>query len=103
MFWSENFLLNRRKQWLAAIAKFEYLVEETWHEAVINAKNVVDNNVVITISLPRLSEAQTITAVRVIDTSGNEAGRKTTSISRDANQGTLLKFEFAIYEKEGNN
>lgn len=42
-FWSADFMNDRRKQWLNALLKFEYLVDGTWYEAVINTKRIVGN------------------------------------------------------------
>lgn len=100
-FWSADFMNDRRKQWLNALVKFEYLVDGTWYEAVINTKRIVGNRIEIIVSFPRTSSgSQTIKAVRIIDVTGKQAGYQSTDIVRATNQGVLTKFEFPIYEKE---
>ena len=83
-FWSTDFMNDRRKQWLNALVKFQYLVNGTWYDATIRTS----------------SGSQTIKAVRIIDVTGKQAGYQATEIVRAANQGVLTKFEFPIYEKE---
>ena len=46
-FWSTDFMNDRRKQWLAALVKFQFRVGSTWHDAVINTKRIVGNRVEI--------------------------------------------------------
>lgn len=92
---------DRRKQWLNALVKFQYLVNGIWYDATINTKRVIGNKVEIIVSFPRTSScSQTIKAVRIIDVTGKQAGYQATEIVRAANQGVLTKFEFPIYEKE---
>ena len=47
-FWSTDFMNDRRKQWLNALVKFQYLVNGTWYDATINTKRVTGNKVEIT-------------------------------------------------------
>ena len=47
------------------------------------------------------SGSQTITAVRIIDVTGKQCGFQETEVVRASSQGVLIKFEFPIYEKEG--
>jgi hypothetical protein len=103
-FWTQEFMDNRRNQWLNALARFEYQVGGAWYEAKINAKRITGTKLEIVASLPRTSEgSQTITAVRIIDVTGKQCGYQATNVKRAANQGVLAKFEFPIYEKEGEN
>ena len=81
-FWTQEFMAKRRENWLNSLVKFEYQADGSWHEATINSKKI-------------------ITAIRVIDVSGKQCGYSTTSVKRAVNQGVLAKFEFPIYEKEG--
>ena len=101
-FWSTEFMNDRRKQWLAALVKFQFRVGSTWHDAVINTKRIVGNRVEIIVSFPRTSSgSQTITAVRIIDVTGKQCGFQETEVVRASSQGVLTKFELPIYEKEG--
>ena len=101
-FWSKEFMNDRRKQFLNALVKFQYQVNGTWHDAIINDKRIEGLSVVVVISFPRTSsEKQTITAVRIIDVTGKQCGYQETKVVRMANQGVLAKLEFPIYEKEG--
>lgn len=38
-FWSTDFMNDRRKQWLNALVKFQYLVNGTWYDATINTNS----------------------------------------------------------------
>ena len=100
-FWSIDFMNDRRKQWLNALVKFQYLVGSTWYDATINTKRITGNKIEIIVSFPRISSGtQTISGVRIIDVTGRQAGYQAVAIVRNANQGVLAKFEFPIYEKE---
>lgn len=100
-FWSIDFMNDRRKQWLNALVKFQYRVGGTWHDATVKSKQITGNKIEIIVSFPRTSSgSQTITAIRVIDVTGKQAGYQAVQIVRAANQGVLTKFEFPIYEKE---
>lgn len=101
-FWSTDFMNDRRKQFLNALVKFQYKVDGVWHDATINSKRIKGLAVVIVVAFPRTSSGkQTITAVRIIDVTGKQCGYQDTKVVRAANQGVLAKFEFPIYEKEG--
>ena len=54
-FWSKEFMNDRRKQWLAALVKFQFCVDSTWYDATINTKRIVGNRVEIIVSFPRTS------------------------------------------------
>lgn len=101
-FWSTDFMNDRRKQFLNALVKFQYKVDGVWYDATINDKRIEGLAVVIVVAFPRTSSGkQTITAVRIIDVTGKQCGYQETKVVRAANQGVLAKFEFPIYEKEG--
>ena len=101
-FWSNRFMNDRRESFLNSLYKFQYKSNETWHDAVINSKRIEGLAVVITISLPRTGgDKETITAIRIIDSKGNECANQPINVVRLASQGVLIKFEFPIYEKEG--
>ena len=101
-FWSTGFMDRRRKQFLEALVKFQFQVSGAWNDAVINSKRITGNTVEIIASFPRTASGkQTITGVRVIDVTGEQCGFQAVSITRAANQGVLVKFEFPMYEKEG--
>lgn len=101
-FWSTDFMNDRRKQWLNALVKFQFRVDSVWYDATINTKRITGNKIEIIVSFPRTaSGSQTITAVRIIDVTGKQCGYQDTEVVRASNQGVLTKFEFPIYEKEG--
>ena len=39
-FWTQEFMANRRKQWLDSLVKFEYQADGSWHEATIPKKSM---------------------------------------------------------------
>lgn len=101
-FWSTAFMNDRRQQFLNALVKFQFKVDDVWHDATINTKRINGTAVEIIVSFPRTSSGkQTITAVRIIDVTGKQCGYQEVKVVRAANQGVLAKFEFPIYEKEG--
>ncbi len=101
-FWTQDFMDNRRKQFLNSLVSFQYLVNGNWYDATVNTKRIVGNKVEIIVSFPRTSNgSQTIKAVRIIDVTGKQAGYQETNIYRTAKKGVLTKFEFPIVEKEG--
>lgn len=99
-FWSTDFMNARREAWLASLQKMQYLADGTWHDAAIVSKKVTGNRVVVIASLPHSSGKQTVSAVRILDTGGSQAGYQEISLTRTASQRILVKFEFPIYEKE---
>lgn len=100
-FWTNDFMNDRREQWLAALVKFQFRVNGTWHDAVINTKRITGNKLEIIVSFPRTSSgSQTITGIRIIDVTGKQCAYQETKVVRATNQGVLTKFEFPIYEKE---
>ena len=101
-FWSVDFMNDRRKQFLNALVKFQFRVSGAWYDATVNSKRINGNTVEVIVSFPRTASGkQTITGVRVIDVTGKQCGFQEVNIVRAANQGVLTKFEFPIYEKEG--
>lgn len=99
-FWSTDFMNARREQWMSSLGKLQYRVANTWIEATINSKTISGNKIVIVASFPRIESSQTITAMRILDSDGNQAGYQEISVVRAAGQGILVKFELPIYEKE---
>ncbi len=99
MFWKESFLEKMRKEWLRRIAKIQYCTDGKWYDAVITEKNIAGNTLRVK-SITSDNEAMTITAVRIIDISGDIAGECTENITKSASQGILTLWEFPIYEVE---
>ena len=100
-FWTNEFMNNRRAEWLRSLVKFQFQVNGTWYDATIKTKRITGNKVEIIVSFPRVSSgSQSITAVRIIDVTGKQCGYQAIELVRAASQGALTKFEFPIYEKE---
>lgn len=99
MFWKETFLAKMRKEWLRQIAKIQYCADGKWYDAVITEKSIAGNTLRVK-STTSDNEAMTITAVRIIDISGDIAGTCTENITKSAAQGILTVWEFPIYEVE---
>lgn len=98
-FFSNEYLADRRKQWMDSIVKFQYQVSGTWYDAVINSKSVVGNVVKFTVHIPNVpATSHTVTGLRIIDTKGTVAGSQQTSVERSASQGILATFDFPIQE-----
>ncbi len=98
-FFANEFLADRRKQWMDSIVKFQYQVSGTWYDAVINKREVVGTKVMFTVHIPNVPEsAHTIKGLRIIDINGDVAGSQEISLERTATQGVLATFEFPIQE-----
>ncbi len=98
-FFSNDFLADRRKQWMDSIVKFQYQVGGTWYDAVINKKLVEGTKVKFTVHIPNVpASAHTITGLRITDVKGAIAGSQSISLERTSTQGVLATFEFPIQE-----
>ena len=100
MFWKENFLAKRRAEWLKNIAKFQYLTNGVWKDAVISEKSVAGNVIKFTTTISDDGTASKITAVRILDRDGDVAGEMSENIEKKATQGLLTLWEFPLYEIE---
>lgn len=99
-FWKNEFLNERRKEWLKTIDKFQYRVGKTWYDADVNTKRIEGNSLVVIVSVPnKKPEGEiTIDEVRIIDYAGNVAGSQLVSVKRTLYHGILTKYEFPIQE-----
>ena len=63
-FFTDDFLKQRRKEFLKSIEKLQYKVDKVWYDATIKNKSIIDNAVVIDIHIPVVPYSKhTITAV----------------------------------------
>jgi hypothetical protein len=99
MFWNDTFMNKIRQEWLRRISKIQYYAGNNWYDAVITDKSISGNTLKIT-SVTNDNLALNITAVRIIDTSGDVAGQLTENITKTATQGVITLWEFPIYEVE---
>lgn len=99
-FWKDEFMNKMRQEWLRRIYKIQYCADGTWYDAVITSKAIAGNTLKIT-STTNDSNAMMITAVRIIDTSGDVAGELTENLTKTATQGIITLWEFPLYEIEG--
>ena len=98
-FFNSNFLHERRVQWKNAIAKFQYRVEGTWYDAIINSSGVEITKVVYSVIIPTVpATSHIITGIRLLDADGNEAAMQELSIERSSVQSLLISFSFPIQE-----
>ena len=98
-FFSNDFLADRRKQWMDSIVKFQYQVSGTWYDAVINKREISGTKVMFTVHIPNdFASAHKITKLQIIDTKGTVAGSQEISLERTATQGVLATFELPIQE-----
>ncbi len=98
-YFTENFINDRRKQWLRSIYAVEVLVDGTWHRGEFNQKEIEDDTLVIKAIFPTLdSQVCTITASRVIDKRGETAAYQQCVINKNSGQGTMIKLTIPIYE-----
>lgn len=98
-FFTDDFLKQRRKEFLKSIEKLQYQVNKVWYDATIKNKSIIDNAVVIDIHIPVVPYSKhTITAIQIISVEGIIAASKEVSISRDITQGVFMQFKFPIKE-----
>lgn len=98
-FFNANFLHERRVQWLDSIDKFQYRVDDTWYDAVINSSGIEVSKVVFSVIVPTVPlTSHIISAIRLLDIHGNEAAMQELRIERSALQTLLLSFSFPIQE-----
>ena len=90
-FFTDDFLKQRRKEFLKSIEKLQYQVNKVWYDATIKNKSIIDNAVVP-------YSKHTITAIQAISVEGIVAGSKEVSIERDITQGIFMQFKFPIKE-----
>ncbi len=99
-FWQSAFLLKMRTMWMNRIARAQYYAGGSWYDAEITRKEVVGNNIYITIVTQDSSEL-VITQFRLLDTDGGVAGLLTgESVTKKSTQGVLMQFTFPLYEIE---
>ncbi len=98
-FFTEKFLNARRGELLRSIKRFEYqLNNATWHNGIINSKEISGTDVVVFVNVPSSGTADTITAVRMYDKNEDLAGQQTISLTRTSLNSALLRFTFPLIE-----
>lgn len=96
-FWSDTFLNKMRSEWLRRLVKVQYYSGGKWYDAKITEKSISGNTLII-YSQTTDSLDLTITAVRIVDTSGDVAGQISENIFKDASHGMLTRWEFPLFE-----
>ena len=98
-YFSDDFMGNRRKQWLRSIHAVEAQVGAAWHRGTINKKTIEDDTLVIMATFPTLDSVEcTISASRLIDVRGEVAAYQQRVIEKVQRQGVLVKLTIPIYE-----
>lgn len=98
---TQNFLAERREDFLSLIDKFEYEVDngEQWLTAVERSRKIVGNYIRITLLLPNvLQRDYNITAIRIIDVNGNVIGQSDLKINVNSIQTILYVFSISYQE-----
>lgn len=100
-FYKNDFLDQRRQQWLRAIDKVQLQAGGTWYTAELQTKEVAGTNVVLVAVCSALDDvACTITASRIIDTRGVVAAQQAENITKAVGQGAMIKIVLPIIEDE---
>jgi hypothetical protein len=99
-FFTENFLNNRREEFLRSVVKFQYQTNNSeWNDGTINSKEIVGTDIIAFVNAPSSGVADTITGVRVYDKNGKLAGEQSISLEREDGNPALLRFTFPIVEE----
>lgn len=100
-FFTDDFLNERRKEFLRALVKFQYQINNgSWYIGRINSKQISGTDIIFFVDAPCSGTSDTITAVRVYDTRGELAGSQSTSVARTYQNGALFRFVFPLIEQE---
>jgi hypothetical protein len=100
-YFSNDFLNERRKQWLRSIQKIQVQADGAWYDGDISRKIVDGDNLVIDATFPQLDTiATTITASRIIDIRGTQAAYQQRTITKVASQGSFIRVKIPLYEVE---
>lgn len=95
----DNFMKNRRQQWLRSIHAVEVQANGKWHRGDINQKEIDGDTLVINATFPTLDSVDcTITASQIIDVHGEVAAYQQRTIQKNSGQGTMIKIKIPIYE-----
>ncbi len=98
-FYSNNFLANRRAQWMRSIQSVQVQVGGTWHTGDIQKKAVEGDAIVIHAVFSSLhTVAATITRSRVLDVRGEVAAEQAENITKVAGQGAMIKLVLPVRE-----
>lgn len=98
---TQNFLAERREDFLSLIDRFEYEVDngEQWLTAVELSRQIVGNYIRITLLLPNVLQREyNITAIRIIDVNGNVIGQSDLKINVNSIQTILYVFSISYQE-----
>ena len=97
-FFTNAWITARRGELLRSVARFQYQRNgATWHDGIINSKEIAGTDIVVFVNVPNIGEADTITGVRVFDDNDNLAGQQSVTLRRD-NTAALLRFTFPLIE-----
>lgn len=98
---TQDFLAERRVDFMSLIDKFEYEVNsgEQWLTAVEQSRQVVNNYIRFTLLFPNVLQSDySITAIRIIDKDGEEIARRDLSIKVNSIQTVLFVFSISYQE-----
>lgn len=102
-YFTEDFLNERRKQWLRSIAYVECQANGSWHRGKIEKKDVSGDTIIVNATFPDLDEtAATITASRIIDVRGIQVAYRQKNVKKAAGQGTMIQVKIPIDETNVN-
>lgn len=99
MYFTDDFLNERRAEWLRSIAYVECQAGGSWHRGKIEKREVSGDTIIINATFPDLDEtATTITASRLIDIRGIQVAYKSKNVKKLSGQGTFIQMKIPIYE-----
>ena len=100
-FYKNDFLDQRRRQWLQAIDKVQLKVGSTWYNAELQTKEIQGTSIVrIAVCSALDNVAGTIIASRIIDIRGVVAAEQAENITKASGQGAMIKIVLPVIEDE---
>lgn len=100
-FYTDDFLSEKREQWLQAFRTAQANVNGVWYNGEIQEKKIEGNKIVLHVVFSSLDEITcTISQLRILDKNGFVVGNEIVNVHKIATQSTLFKFDFPIWEVE---
>jgi hypothetical protein len=98
---TQEFLTERREEFMGLISKFEYEINggEKWLTATERSRQIVGNYIRFTLLFPNVLQSDySITAIRIIDVNNKEIARRDLSVDVNSIQTVLFVLSISYQE-----